>query len=108
MSDSVRNITDTSFEADVLESSLPVLVDFWATWCGPCKMMAPLLSEAADHYAGKLKICKLEVEENPMTSNRYNVRGIPTMLIFKNGEIEATKVGSLSKTQLIDFIESAV
>jgi thioredoxin 1 len=106
MSDAIVHTTDTSFESDVLQSDVPALVDFWAAWCGPCKMIAPLLDELADEYAGRIKICKVDVDSNPETAAKFNVRGIPTLLVFKNGTVEATKVGALSKAQLVEFIDS--
>lgn len=108
MSDKIVHITDASFESDVLQSEVPALVDFWAAWCGPCKMIAPILDQLADEYDGRLKICKLDVDSNPETAAKFNVRGIPTLLVFKNGTIEASKVGALSKTQLTAFIDSVV
>jgi thioredoxin 1 len=106
MSDAIVHTTDTSFESDVLQSDVPALVDFWAAWCGPCKMIAPLLDELADEYAGRIKICKVDVDSNPETAAKFNVRGIPTLLVFKNGTVEATKVGALSKAQLVEFVDS--
>ena len=108
MSDTIVHVTDASFEADVLQSDVPALVDFWAEWCGPCKMIAPILDEIAMEYAGKIKICKVDVDSNPETAAKFNVRGIPTLLILKNGVVEATKVGALSKGQLTEFIETQV
>jgi thioredoxin 1 len=108
MSQNMSHVTDASFEEDVLKSAGPVLVDFWAQWCGPCKMIAPVLEELADEYAGKLKIVKLDVDANPVTAPKYNVKGIPTLIIFKNGNVEAKKVGALSKSQLAAFIESTI
>lgn len=108
MSDNIVHVTDASFETDVLQSDVPALVDFWAEWCGPCKMIAPILDEIAIEYAGKIKICKVDVDSNPETAAKFNVRGIPTLLILKNGVVEATKVGALSKGQLTEFIETQV
>ena len=106
MSDKIVHVSDASFEADVLQSEIPALVDFWAEWCGPCKMIAPILDEIADEYDGKIKVCKVNVDSNPETAAKFNVRGIPTLLVFKNGVIEATKVGALSKGQLTEFVDS--
>jgi len=108
MNKNIIAITDDSFEQDVLQSAVPVLVDFWAEWCGPCKMLSPVLDEIADQYAGKLIIAKLNIDENPSTPQRYGVRGIPTLMLFKGGNIEATKVGAVSKAQLAAFIDSSI
>jgi len=108
MSQSIHHVTDISFETDVLQSTLPVLVDYWAEWCGPCKAIAPTLDELAKEYDGRLKIAKLNIDENPSTPPKYGIRGIPTLMLFKNGNIEATKVGSLSKSQLTAFIDSHI
>ena len=106
MSDKIVHVSDASFEADVLQSEIPALVDFWAEWCGPCKMIAPILDEIADEYDGKIKVCKVNVDSSPETAAKFNVRGIPTLLVFKNGVVEATKVGALSKGQLTEFVDS--
>ncbi len=106
MSEHISNITDAGFERDVLQAEGPVLVDYWAEWCGPCKMIAPVLEEIAQEYAGKIKICKLNIDDNKETPPKYAVRGIPTLMLFKNGNVEATKVGALSKSQLAAFIDS--
>ncbi|MES9832331.1 MAG: thioredoxin TrxA [Candidatus Thiodiazotropha sp. 6PLUC2] len=106
MSEQIVHITDDSFESDVLQSSQPVLIDYWAEWCGPCKMIAPVLDEIAKEYGDKLKVAKLNIDENPNTPPRYGIRGIPTLMLFKNGEVEATKVGAVSKSQLVAFIDS--
>ncbi|MFN3919608.1 MAG: thioredoxin TrxA [Methylohalobius sp.] len=105
MSDATVHVTDDSFEREVLQSEQPVLVDFWAEWCGPCKMVAPILDQIAEEYQGRLKVAKLNIDENPRTPQHYGVRGIPTLMLFKNGEVEATKVGALSKSQLKAFLE---
>lgn len=106
MSDQIVHVSDADFEAEVLKSEHPVLVDYWAEWCGPCKMIAPILDEMAASYSGKLKVAKLNIDENPETPPKYGIRGIPTLMLFKNGAVEATKVGALSKAQLSAFIDS--
>lgn len=108
MSDKIVHVTDASFEDEVLKSDVPVLVDFWAAWCGPCKMIAPILDDVAGEYSGKVKVCKVDVDENGDTPAKFGVRGIPTLILFKNGNAEATKVGALSKTQLTAFIDAAI
>ena len=108
MSDKIVHITDASFEQDVIKSDTPVMVDFWAEWCGPCKMIAPVLDELSDDYAGRLKICKLNVDSNTQTAPKFGIRGIPTLIIFKNGAVAGTKVGALSKSQLAAFIDSMI
>lgn len=108
MSENIVNVTDASFEDDVLKASGPVLVDYWAEWCGPCKMIAPVLEEIAKDYEGKLKVCKLNIDENSETPPKFAIRGIPTLMIFRDGAVEATKVGALSKSQLTMFIEGAL
>ncbi|MFQ5544491.1 MAG: thioredoxin TrxA [Acidiferrobacterales bacterium] len=105
MSQGIVHITDHSFEDEVLRSDDPVLVDYWAEWCGPCKIIAPVLEEIATEYEGKLKVAKLNIDENPDTPPKYGIRGIPTLMLFKNGNVEATKVGSVSKSQLSAFID---
>ena len=106
MSNSISHLTDETFEEEVIQSNIPVLVDYWAEWCGPCKMIAPILDSITDEYAGKLKISKINIDDNQQTPQKYGVRGIPTLMIFKNGNVEATKVGALSKSQLTAFIDS--
>jgi thioredoxin 1 len=106
VSDQIVYVTDDSFDQDVLQSDVPVLVDYWAEWCGPCKMIAPILEEVVSEYAGKLKVAKLNIDENPNTPPKFGIRGIPTLILFKNGDVEATKVGALSKSQLTAFIDS--
>ncbi|HHH43237.1 MAG TPA: thioredoxin TrxA [Gammaproteobacteria bacterium] len=106
MSDSIVFLTDESFQNEVIESTEPVLVDYWAEWCGPCKMIAPILTEIANEYQGRIKVAKLNIDENPQTPPKYGIRGIPTLMLFKNGNVEATKVGALSKSQLTAFIDT--
>ena len=105
MSDQIIHTSDDSFEQEVLQSQLPVLVDYWAEWCGPCKMIAPILDEVAKEYEGRIKVAKLNIDENQNTPPKYGIRGIPTLMLFKNGNVEATKVGALSKSQLTAFID---
>ncbi|SBT10586.1 thioredoxin 1 [Candidatus Propionivibrio aalborgensis] len=106
MSEHIHHVTDDTFAAEVLQAQQPVLVDYWAEWCGPCKMIAPILDEISDQYSGRLKVAKLNIDDNQNTPASYGVRGIPTLMLFKNGNIEATKVGALSKSQLCTFIDS--
>lgn len=108
MSEHIAHLSDASFEQDVLQSQLPVLVDYWAEWCGPCKMIAPILDEISKEYAGRIKVAKLNIDENQQTPPKYGIRGIPTLMLFKNGNVEATKVGALSKSQLTAFIDSNI
>lgn len=108
MSDSIVYLTDASFEDEVLKSDLPVLVDYWAEWCGPCKMIAPILDEIAEEYNGRVKVTKLNIDENADTPPKYGIRGIPTLMLFKDGNAEATKVGALSKSQLIAFLDANI
>jgi thioredoxin 1 len=106
MSEHILHVSDATFKSEVLESSTPVLVDYWADWCGPCKMIAPILDEVAKEYQGRLKVAKINIDENPRTPGEYGIRGIPTLLLFKAGSVEATKIGALSKSQLTSFIDS--
>ncbi len=108
MSERIVHITDDSFDAEVLKADKPVLVGYWAEWCGPCRMIAPILDEIATEYADRVKICKLNVDENQQTPPQYGIRGIPTLMLFRNGSVEATKVGALSKSQLIAFLDSSL
>ena len=104
----IQHVSDESFDSDVLDSDVPVLVDYWAEWCGPCKVIAPVLEEIASEYDGKIKICKLDIDANEATPPKYGIRGIPTLMLFKNGTVEATKVGALSKSQLTAFLDSNI
>ena len=108
MSDNIQHVTDESFDNEVIGADRPVLVDYWAEWCGPCKMIAPILEEIADEYADKIKVCKLDIDTNQQTPPKYGIRGIPTLMLFRNGEVEATKVGALSKSQLAAFLDSNI
>jgi thioredoxin 1 len=108
MSEKIIHLSDTSFEEQVLQSQLPVLVDYWAEWCGPCKMIAPILEDISAEYGDRLVIAKLNIDDNPQTPPKYGIRGIPTLMLFKNGNVEATKVGALSKSQLMAFIDSNI
>ncbi|MGI4837232.1 MAG: thioredoxin TrxA [Janthinobacterium lividum] len=107
-SDLIKHVSDASFEADVINAQGPVLVDYWAEWCGPCKMIAPVLDEIAGTYQGKLTVAKLNIDENPETPIKHSVRGIPTLMLFKDGEVAATKVGALSKSQLAAFLDANI
>ena len=106
MSEHIIHVTDSTFKSEVLDSTVPTLVDFWAEWCGPCKMIAPILEDAAKDYAGKLRIAKINIDDNPKTPGEFGIRGIPTLLLFKEGSMEAQKVGALSKSQLTAFIDN--
>ena len=108
MSEHITHLSDEAFEQEVLQSQVPVLVDYWAEWCGPCKMIAPILDDISKEYAGRLKVAKLNIDENKNTPPKYGIRGIPTLMLFKNGNVEATKVGALSKSQLTAFIDSNI
>ena len=108
MSKNIVYVTDASFDNDVLKETLPVLVDFWAEWCGPCKMITPILDEIAIEYNGKVKVAKINIDDNPGTPPQFGIRGIPTLMLFKNGSVAATKVGAVSKSQLTAFIDSAL
>ena len=108
MSEHIHHVTDDTFEPEVLQAGMPVLVDYWAEWCGPCKMIAPILDEVAREYAGRLKVVKLNIDDNQATAPKYSIRGIPTLILFKTGNVEATKVGAVSKSQLTAFIDSNI
>ena len=108
MSDQIIHTSDATFEQDVINADLPVLLDFWAEWCGPCKMIAPVLDAIAEEYMGRLRVVKLNIDENPQTPPKYNIRGIPTLLLFRDGAVAAQQVGAVSKSQLQSFIESNV
>ena len=106
MSEKIVHATDSSFEADVLQADKPVLLDFWAEWCGPCKMIAPLLDEVVDEYADKLNVVKLNIDENPNTPQKFGIRSIPTLMLFKDGAVHAQKLGAMSKSQLNEFLDT--
>jgi len=108
MSEHIHHVTADTFDSEVLQSATPVLVDYWAEWCGPCKMIAPILDDVAQAYSGRLKVAKLNIDENQATPPKYGIRGIPTLMLFKNGNMEAMKVGALSKSQLTAFIDSNI
>ena len=108
MSEHIVHISDESFEEEVLQSARPVLIDYWAEWCGPCKMIAPVLDEIATEYSDRLKVVKLNIDDNPQTPPKYGIRGIPTLMVFKNGQVEATKVGAVSKAQLTAFLDDSL
>ena len=108
MNGSIVNVTESNFEEEVVNSNVPVLVDFWAEWCGPCKMIAPILDEIAKEYGEKLKICKIDVDSNPEIAPKFGIRGIPTLIMFKDGNAESTKVGAVSKSQLVEFVDGII
>lgn len=108
MSDKITHVTDSTFDSEVLNSDVPVLVDYWAEWCGPCKMIAPIVDEIADEYGDRLKVAKMDIDNNMMTPPQYGIRGIPTLMIFRDGKVQATKVGAVSKGQLKAFIDEVV
>ena len=108
MSENIIHVSDESFEQEVLQSDKPVLIDYWAEWCGPCKMIARVLDEVASEYSDKIRVAKLNIDDNPATPPKYGIRGIPTLMLFKNGEVEATKVGAVSKAQLTAFLDENI
>ena len=108
MTEHIVHISDESFDKEVLQSERPVLIDYWAEWCGPCKMIAPVLDEIATEYSDRLKVVKLNIDDNPQTPPKYGIRGIPTLMVFKNGQVEATKVGAVSKAQLTAFLDDSL
>ena len=108
MVEHIVHISDESFEEEVLQSERPVLIDYWAEWCGPCKMIAPVLDEIATEYSDRLKVVKLNIDDNPQTPPKYGIRGIPTLMVFKNWQVEATKVGAVSKAQLTAFLDDSL
>ncbi|NCO19742.1 MAG: thioredoxin TrxA [Gammaproteobacteria bacterium] len=108
MSDNITHVSEASFEQEVVQSGQPVLVDYWAEWCGPCKMIEPLLHEIADEYAGRIRIAKVNIDENPQVANQYKIRGIPTLMVFKDGKVQGMKVGALTKGALKEFVEQFV
>ena len=108
MAEHIVHISDESFEEEVLQSERPVLIDYWAEWCGPCKMIAPVLDEIATEYSDRLKVVKLNIDDNPQTPPKYGIRGIPTLMVFKNGQVEATKAGAVSKAQLTAFLDDSL
>ena len=108
MSEHIQHVTDADWDEKVLGADKPVLVDYWAEWCGPCKMIAPILEDIAEEYADRVHVCKMDIDANQQTPPKYGIRGIPTLMLFRNGEVEATKVGALSKSQLAAFLDSHI